>query len=329
MKEQHRLKTEIPDLDVLIRYLLGGLSSHERSEVARHYFEAGDLFDELLDVENYLVDQYARGRLSEDERRAFEGYLRRLPDGRQKLAVSIALMETTDEEKEKAKQVLSRYASESVSSRPSVVWSALKRPVKASYAIAASAALIVIGLLLLLQILHLRATNDQIRTRIDKLESEKESLEEGGLSADASNERIRQLEEQLNVEQQVNEAQARRLARVQPTTPVVASWNLTSAMRSQNTPDSVTLPRSAQFVLINVPIEPDEHLSSYHAIIQTTTGEQRREIAGLRSNKGTKTVSLRLPAGHFMETTYKLTIVGEDQDGLVLARDYYFSVARD
>src|SRR3989442_8446763 len=101
MEDQHRLKTEIPDRDVLIRYLLGGLSSYERSEVARHYFEADDLFDELLDVENYLFDQYVRGSLNEPERAAFERYLKSLPDGQQKLAVSIALMEMTNEEKEK------------------------------------------------------------------------------------------------------------------------------------------------------------------------------------------------------------------------------------
>lgn len=323
------MKTEIPDRDVLIRYLLGELSSRERSEVARHYFEADDLFDELLDVENYLFDQYVRGSLNEPERAAFERYLKSLPDGQQKLAVSIALKEMTNEEKEKAKQLLSRYASGNASSRPSFVWSAFKQPVSASYAIAASLALIVIGLFLLFQILHLRATSDQMRSRIDKLEKEKESLERAGSNADASDERIRQLEEQLSVEQQVNEAQTQRLARLQPTTPVMASWSLTSAMRSPNSPDSVTLPRTAQFVVISVPIEPDEHLSNYHAIIQTTTGEQRREIAGLRSNRAARTVPLKLPAGYFTETTYKLTLVGRDRDSGELGRDYYFTVTRN
>lgn len=322
------MKTEIPDHDVLISYLLGGLSSHERSEVERQYFEADDLFDELLDAENHLMDQYVRGSLGEKERTAFERYLSGLPDGQQKLAVSIALMETTDEEKEKAKVVLSRYASENISSRPSFVWSALKQPVRTSYAIAASLALIVIGLFLLFQILHLRATNDQMRARIDKLEREKESLEQGARGGNDSNERIRQLEEQLNVEQQVNEAQAQRLARLQPTTPVVALWTLTSTLRSQNSPDNVKLPRSAQFVLISVPIEPDEQMPDYRAIIQTTTGEQHREEA-LRAVRGGKTVSLKLPAGYFTETTYKLTLVGRDRDSGELARDYYFTVTRN
>lgn len=188
-----------------------------------------------------------------------------------------------------------------------------------------------IGLLVIvLYVKRLRDDNGQLREQLSILEKEKEALEQRApLSQTAANgERVRLLEEQLKLEQQVNEAQARHIASLQPTTPAVVSWMLTSALRSTRSPDMVTLPQSARVVSIALPVENGEQISSYRAIIQTTTGEQRRERAGLRANKIRKSVSFELPASYFKETSYKLTLLGKDDNGLELALDYYFTVAR-
>jgi hypothetical protein len=136
------------------------------------------------------------------------------------------------------------------------------------------------------------------------------------------------LEEQLKLEQQVNEARAQRLASLQPATPVVASWTLMPTVRSMGSPDQVRLPRGAKFVSIMMPVESDGQPSGYRAIIQTTAGAQRREKAGLRANRTGKTVSLKLPAGYFTETSCKLTLVGKDKDAAEFALDYYFTVTK-
>ena len=325
------LEKEFPNHKVLVQYLLGELGEVERSEIAERYFQDDDLFDELLDVESELLDKCARGSLNEREHEAFKRYLANLPDGQQKLAVARALTQITDEEKERARQFLDEYVPASVTWWPSLLKAPSKPPAMLQYAMITGLVVMVLGLLFLLsQVRQLRHDNDQLRTQLASLEREKQSLDESVRTSqsDAGAERIRQLEEQLKLEQQANEAQAQHLASLQPTMPVVVSWTLTPALRSTGSPDIVALPHSAKFVTITLPIESATQISSSRAIIQTTTGEQRREITGLRANKTGEAVSLKLPASYFTGTSYKLTLVRKDQDDVELAQDFYFTVTR-
>jgi hypothetical protein len=322
------LKKEFPNRNTLIKYLLGELSTEERAEITEGYFEDDDWFDELLDVENELLDRYARGSLSENDREAFRLYVERLPDGRQKIAVAEALTQFTDEEQARAEQILDQYASASASWWQALLQSISKPQAGLQYILAVSLLVTVVGLgFLFSQFRQLSNGHEQLRAQLANLEKEREALAHSSQPG-ANGERIRQLEEQLKLEHQVNEAQAQQLAILQPTTPTVTSWMLTSALRSANSPDRVTLSREARFVTITIPIDSEEKISSYHAILQTTTGEQRRQLAGLRVNKTGKAVSLKLPANYFKETSYKLTLVGTDKDAKELARDFYFTVAK-
>ena len=49
---------------ILRSYLLGDMPEAVRTEFADRYFIDEDLFDELLDVEYELLDEYVRGQLS-------------------------------------------------------------------------------------------------------------------------------------------------------------------------------------------------------------------------------------------------------------------------
>jgi hypothetical protein len=55
-----------------VRYLLGLSSPAEREQIAWEYFESDDAFQEMLAAENDLLDAYARGELTGEERRGFE-----------------------------------------------------------------------------------------------------------------------------------------------------------------------------------------------------------------------------------------------------------------
>lgn len=87
------------DRAVLIKYLLGDLSEKKELEVAERYFEDDDLFEELLDVEDELLDKYARRKLTTKEQAGFKEYLDRLPDGRQKLEFAKFLMRVIADQK--------------------------------------------------------------------------------------------------------------------------------------------------------------------------------------------------------------------------------------
>jgi anti-sigma factor RsiW len=76
----------------MARYLLGEMSDQERTRFEEQYAADRDLFDELVDVENDLVDSYANGRLTEAERKQFESYYLATPKrrARAELAKSLA-----------------------------------------------------------------------------------------------------------------------------------------------------------------------------------------------------------------------------------------------
>ena len=90
----------------------------------------------------------------------------------------------------------------------------------------------------------------------------------------------------------------------------------------------MTIPRSAKFVLITLPVEGAAQASGAGAIVQTTDGQQRREITGLRANTSGASVSLKLPASYFAATNYKLTLVRKDKDDVELSQDFYFTLTR-
>jgi hypothetical protein len=323
------LEKELANHKVLEKYLLGELDEKERSEIAERYFEDDDLFEELLVVETELLDKLACGLLNEKEQQAFKQYLDKLPEGQQKLAVARAMHEFTDEDRARADQLLKEYVPVSVSWWRSVLPLPSSSPARLQYIMVAGLVVLVVGLLFLfIQFRQLRHDNDQLRAQVSNLQNEKVSLEEAARTSRSDVERIRQLEEQLKLEQQTNDAQAEHLASLQPTEPVTVSWELTPPLRSMNQPDSVALPRSVKFVSLTLPVEIDSQLLNARAVIQTTTGQQRREAAGLRVNKAGKSVSFKLPASYFTETSYKLTLVQQDKDNQELSQDFYFTVTR-
>lgn len=56
----------------MTRYLLGQLSEQEQAALEKRYFSDPDVFTQVLEVESALVDDYARGRLSSEQREQFE-----------------------------------------------------------------------------------------------------------------------------------------------------------------------------------------------------------------------------------------------------------------
>ena len=75
-------------------YLLGGLEEPERIQLQQRLFEDDSYFALLLDVENDLMDAYAAGKLSGEDRQRFEACLQGTSEQREKLAFARALQRT-------------------------------------------------------------------------------------------------------------------------------------------------------------------------------------------------------------------------------------------
>jgi hypothetical protein len=85
------------DKNKLADYLLGRLPEEEEVCLENGYLAAEEAQERLLAVEDELVEAYARGRLSSDEREQVERRLLASPQGQRKLEVSQALIRIAEE----------------------------------------------------------------------------------------------------------------------------------------------------------------------------------------------------------------------------------------
>lgn len=75
----------------MTRYLLGELSGRELDELEERYFGDDELFGELLDAQDQIVDDYLCGQLSQRERERFERYFLTLPGRRREVELAALL----------------------------------------------------------------------------------------------------------------------------------------------------------------------------------------------------------------------------------------------
>jgi hypothetical protein len=71
------------------RYLTGEVSERERDELEEKYFNDDELFGELLESEERIIDDYRRGKLAPPERERFESRFLALPDRRREVELAI------------------------------------------------------------------------------------------------------------------------------------------------------------------------------------------------------------------------------------------------
>jgi hypothetical protein len=86
--------------EMMKRYLYQEMSAAERTSVEEQFFLDENYFYDLLDLENQLIDSYARHTLGAEEIVRFERSLRLLPERREKLNRAIALHRLINAQKE-------------------------------------------------------------------------------------------------------------------------------------------------------------------------------------------------------------------------------------
>lgn len=313
----------------LIReYLLGRLNdaSHvAEQEKVESYFEDEELFEDLLEVENELLEQFVRGQLPPDENKAFKYYLDRLPDGREKLAFTEALMKSVDTEP-------------ATSSRSVIVGDMPARapvPDKRSpwrwnlalqYGFAAG--LILFGLFIIQQ---LRSENGQLREQLAVREAEHETLRQKSLALErqlkTGSEQTEKLQAELDESRLQHQDQERKLERLRSSTPSLIHWTLfpTSGRDPFSQPQSVRLTKTTGIVAITLQIEESGRYEGYQATLQKTdSGEIIWKQQEKRSLMIDRELNLQLPASLFTESNYKLALELIESDASPLPPAYYY-----
>ena len=78
---------------LIIDYLLGRLSETELERFEHSYLTNEELFNDLQEVEDELIDDYANGGLTAEQSLSFEKYFLRSSQRREKLAFATAMTE--------------------------------------------------------------------------------------------------------------------------------------------------------------------------------------------------------------------------------------------
>jgi cell division protein FtsL len=264
----------------------------------------------------------------------FESYLKKLPDGRHKVAVATALMEVIPEARAEA----ARQEAAPSASRWHSLLALISMPSLAPrYGLAAAAIVLVLAagvVWLFTQSQQLKRENEQLRSQIaqsdtgrqtlrQQMQTLEQQLAEQKKSAD-------QLLGELEKEKQRGAEQAQEIARLQAAPSPIVALFLTPASRDTSVPDTLVLKESAKYVTLTVQIRSDEQYTGRPAVFQTTEGAQVQPLAGrqVQSAKLGKAVVFRLDASKLAQTTYKLTLTLRAEDGLEISPDYYFTIVR-
>lgn len=255
----------------LMRYLYGELTEKETEELEDRFFQSDELFYEAVELENELVDRYARGTLSGKELVRFEKALGRFPERKQKIANSVALQTFINEEKaeEAATAVMSETPVARSFRQRLADFFTIKSPLLGS----AMAALLVIatvaGILLFLdnrrkgdelaRLANERRTVDALQKQISDSENR---IAELNSRIEKSGEESEEFIEALESEQEKN----RQLQK-----------NLEKALQDKNKPVAPTAPTIASILLS--PISGGRDIDNGGKMKTASLGENTRKLA--------------------------------------------------
>jgi hypothetical protein len=296
------------------RYLLGELPEPEQSALEERYFSDSERLDEVWAVENQLVDDYARGRLSRKERKRFESHYLASPRHRDHVEFARMLFEAADEES----------AGETTSSRRDWLMATLRGPQLAWGLSLAALLLIVIGGAWLLN------ERSQLHDQLAALRSERATTQE----------RERELADQIAAQRRQNDqltaeleqSRARQAAATSETPrPAIFSFLLTSGLlRGSGEPQSLTIPRGADQIELRMRLETADH-TSYQAAIRTVEGAEvfsHRNIKP-RAGRNGATIAIKAPKTKLSSGDYILTLSGLNSAGAAEeVNRYFFRVGR-
>jgi hypothetical protein len=290
------------------RYLLGELPESEQSALEEQYFSDSERLDEVWAVENQLVDDYARGRLSRKERQRFENHYLASPRHRERVEFARMLLEAAD--KESVGETVSSWRQRLIATfrGPQLVW---------GLSLAALLLAVAGGAWFLTERSRLQ---DQLAT----LRSERA----------ATQERERELAEQIAAERRQNDqlaAELERLRERETPRPTIFSFLLTSGLlRGGGEPQRLTIPRGADQVELRMRLEANDY-TSYQAVIRTVEGAEvfSRQNIKPRAGRNGATIAIKAPATKLSAGDYILTLSGLTPAGAVEeVNRYFFRIGR-
>ena len=109
--------------ETIRQFLLGDLPETERAALEDSFLDDAQIFEQIEDAENDLVDDYVGGRLGAPERKLFESYYLALPENRVKIESARVLRRELQNEKTETVNVT---VAETVAEKPAGFWQSIQ-----------------------------------------------------------------------------------------------------------------------------------------------------------------------------------------------------------
>jgi anti-sigma factor RsiW len=316
------------DDQVMIRYLLGGLSEDEQTRLEERFFADDDYFEQLLAVESELIDAYVRGELSGHEREQFETFFLASPRRRERVEFAKALMKRVSRMPEVGAPARMMMAAEPMSWRPALV--AFLHALSPAGRWALAAAMVIViggGVWLVVQTIQRQTQFEQLQAERQELLRREQELQRQIAEQGANQEKLR---EQLLRLRNERDHLERELTKVQPLGPSVLSLALPPGLtRSIDTQPLLILRPGTRSVRLNLELGEDKY-ESYNAVLRGADDQELRRQTGLpvRRTALGQVVVWTLPADVLPAGDCTVTLIGVIGGREEVVDDYRFSVMK-
>lgn len=320
----------------MTQYLLGELPEDEQQALEERFFEDSELFAQLMEVENELIDSYVSGELTPHTRQKLEKTLLASPEGRKKLENARILRQYIRQGKtERSRPVVEKE-------HPGFWRSFFNLFNFQSPAFAQ--ALGAIAIIMTVAVAWLLYDSNQLRNQLELARNEQTQpqLEQ---ELQAAKIRERELEQQLEQQGGLNEQLAtqlkdeterieemeRELARMRQRPPSVLIATLTGGVtRGGEGPATMDIPPNTEVVRLQLPLPSDRaDYRSYDATLNEASGARVLSQKGLRpdSTRSGKALTLRVPPRLLQPKRYFVMVNGQTADGRTeFVEEYHFTV---
>jgi hypothetical protein len=315
--------------DVIVQYLLGNLPEEEQVEIEDRAFQDKQYLQNLQDVENDLIDEYARGGLSDSERRQFEVRFLASEERRRKVKFALALASVAPEFAAEEKSAQTALAPAPVTWQSALATLLRCFSPAARFSFAAAALLIVAGgSWLIVESFRIRA---ELRASQQSQRDQQQALQQ---QLDDERTRNQDLSARLQEEQGQREHSEQALNEIErnqdlkaPSQPTIVSLALIAGIpRGDNARPKLMLRQSTRLAQLQIEIEPTDEYKRFRVELRTRTGQQvwTRDNLSARTMRRARAVILNLPASALRTGEYELTLKGVADGGTTENIGYYY-----
>ena len=286
--------------NAMMRFLLGEMPAEERAAFEDQYIKDPDLFQQLVELENDLIDLYAMGALSRSERKRLEQSLLADPERQNRLPFARAMAGYSAQEKP-TRPIQSLFGS--------LPWLPALLPIAA-----------VLLLVLLVGTGWLLLANHNLRTELETLRDQQAAA----------------LKTTADLQQQVDALIRELAARDQSTHDTSSGQTLLSfalkadSLRGDGQTPRLVLPPAVSSLALHLIFSADS-FSDYNVFLETANGSlvwHKTHAKGQPSAAGNKEIVVTFPTSLFKNGDYVARITAGSGSGAEDVAGYSFSIVR-